>query len=151
LSDLVPGTGERLLYAPCLCARVVGLHLVRDCVVVAVVTRRPAEHPELPSINTHTKYIYIKSTTVYVTSSELGLSQSLSHQRVCPSPRTKRGGTLACGREGGGVPMPTTGEKAYHSAYSVKHTIHICQYKASSRWQMGCYRCIFYFWKGGMA
>jgi hypothetical protein len=53
LSDLVPGTGERLLNAPCLGARVVGLHLVRDCVVVAVVTRRPAKHPELPSTNTH--------------------------------------------------------------------------------------------------
>ncbi len=32
------------------------------------------------------------STTVYVLSSELGLSQPLSRQRVCPSPRTGGGG-----------------------------------------------------------
>jgi hypothetical protein len=35
-----------------------------------------------------TKYVYIKSTTVYVPSSELGLSR----QRVCPSPRNQKGG-----------------------------------------------------------
>ncbi len=34
-----------------------------------------------------TKYIDIKSTTVYVPSLELGLSHTLSRQRVCPSPR----------------------------------------------------------------
>jgi hypothetical protein len=42
-------------------------------------------------------------------------SHPLSRQRLCPSPRTKRGGahrTLACGRRGGRVPIPTTGEKA---------------------------------------
>jgi Cft2 family RNA processing exonuclease len=45
-----------------------------------------------------TKYIYIKSTTLYVPSSELGLSHPLSCQQVCPSPRNqRRGGTLACG------------------------------------------------------
>jgi hypothetical protein len=33
-----------------------------------------------------TKYIYIQSTTVYVSSLELGLSPPLSRQRVCPSP-----------------------------------------------------------------
>jgi hypothetical protein len=40
-----------------------------------------------------TKYVYIKSTTVYVPSSELGLSQPVSRQRVCPSsPNRGRGG-----------------------------------------------------------
>ncbi len=39
-----------------------------------------------------TKYVYIKSTTVYIPSSELGLSQPLSRQLVCPSPRNQRGG-----------------------------------------------------------
>jgi hypothetical protein len=39
-----------------------------------------------------TKYVYIKSTTVYVPSSELGLSQPLSRQRVCPSSPQNRGG-----------------------------------------------------------
>jgi hypothetical protein len=45
-----------------------------------------------------TKYIFIKSTTVYVPSSELGLSHPLSRRRVCPPPGTKGGGggTLAC-------------------------------------------------------
>ncbi len=35
---------------------------------------------------------YIKSTTVYVPLSELGLSQPLSRQRVCPSPQHRGGG-----------------------------------------------------------
>jgi hypothetical protein len=39
-----------------------------------------------------TKYINMKSTTVYVPSSELGLSQPLSRQRVCPSPQNRGGG-----------------------------------------------------------
>jgi hypothetical protein len=39
-----------------------------------------------------TKYIYIQSTTVYVPSSELGLSHPLSRQRVCPFPRYQRRG-----------------------------------------------------------
>jgi hypothetical protein len=34
-----------------------------------------------------------KEYQVYVPSLELGLSQPLSRQRVCPSPRTKRGGS----------------------------------------------------------
>ncbi len=38
-----------------------------------------------------TKYVYIKSTTVYVRSSKLGL-QPLSRQLVCPYPRNQRGG-----------------------------------------------------------
>ncbi len=38
-------------------------------------------------------------------------------------PRTKGGGgTFAFGRGGGGVQIPTTGEKALHSAYSVGDT-----------------------------
>ncbi len=36
-----------------------------------------------------------------------------------PSPEPKEGGgTLACGRGGGGAPIRTTGEKAWHSVYS---------------------------------
>jgi hypothetical protein len=44
-------------------------------------------------------------------SSELGLSQPLSRQRVFPSPQKQGGGgTLACGwGVGGGVPIPTRG------------------------------------------
>jgi hypothetical protein len=44
-------------------------------------------------------------------SSELGLSQTLSSQRVFPSPQKQGGGgTLACGwGVGGGVPIPTKG------------------------------------------
>jgi hypothetical protein len=34
-------------------------------------------------------FVYIRSTTVYVPSSELGLSQPLSRQRVCPSPQNR--------------------------------------------------------------
>jgi hypothetical protein len=41
----------------------------------------------------HTKYVYIKSTTVYVPSSEFGLSQPLSHNtsECAPPPRTGGG------------------------------------------------------------
>jgi hypothetical protein len=40
-----------------------------------------------------TKYVFRKSTTVYVPSSELGLSQPpLTRQRLCPSPQNRRGG-----------------------------------------------------------
>jgi hypothetical protein len=39
-----------------------------------------------------TKYIHIKSTTVYVPSLELGLSHPFSRQRVCPYPRNNRVG-----------------------------------------------------------
>jgi hypothetical protein len=59
-----------------------------------------------------TKYVYIKSTTVYVPSSELGLSQPLSRQRVCPSPQNRGGGVHSPAGEGLGVPIPTAGEKA---------------------------------------
>ena len=52
-----------------------------------------------------TKYVFIKSTTVYVPSSELGLSQPISRQRVFPSPQKQGGGgTLACGWGVGGSP-----------------------------------------------
>ncbi len=53
-----------------------------------------------------TKYIYIKSTTVYVPLSELGLSQSqpLSRHLVCPSASPqKRGGGSAHSPAGAGL------------------------------------------------
>jgi hypothetical protein len=40
------------------------------------------------------KYVYIKSTTAYVPSSEMGLSQPLSRQRVCPFPQNRGGAHL---------------------------------------------------------
>jgi len=50
-----------------------------------------------PTVSWHpieksTKYVYIKSTTVFVPSSESGLSHPLSRQRVCPFPRNRGGG-----------------------------------------------------------
>jgi hypothetical protein len=59
--------------------------------------------PHLPDIKftynivTYT-HIYLQSTTVYVPSSELGLSHPLSRQRVCPSPRNQMGGGGECTR-----------------------------------------------------
>ncbi len=53
-----------------------------------VIPMRIRRRPNLPS----TKYVYIKSTTVYVPSSELGLSQALSRQRRCPSPQNSPAG-----------------------------------------------------------
>jgi hypothetical protein len=60
-----------------------------------------------------TKYVYIKSTIVYVPSSELGLSQPLSRQRVCPSPQNQgEGGHIRLRVRGWGVAIPTAGEEA---------------------------------------
>jgi hypothetical protein len=47
-----------------------------------------------------TKYVYIKSTTVFIPSSELGLSQPLSRQRMCPSPQNRGEGGHTCLRVG---------------------------------------------------
>ncbi len=47
-----------------------------------------------------TKYIYIKSTTVYFPSLELGLFHPLSRQRVCQSPRNQSGGAYSPAGEG---------------------------------------------------
>jgi hypothetical protein len=45
-----------------------------------------------------TKYVYIKSTTVYVLLSEMGLSQPyLASECAPPPPEPGEGGTLACG------------------------------------------------------
>ncbi len=55
--------------------------------------------------------IWFSFLSVYVLSSELGLSHPFSGQRVCPSPQNQRGGPLACGWGVWGVPIPTTGEK----------------------------------------
>jgi hypothetical protein len=51
-----------------------------------------------------TKYVYIQSTTVYVPSSQLGLSHPLSRQRVCPSPRYQGGGHTRLRVRGWGSP-----------------------------------------------
>ncbi len=63
-----------------------------------------------------TKYVYLyveyHRVCPDVPSSELGLSHPLSRQRVCPSPRIKGGGHTRLRARGGGVPIPTTGEKA---------------------------------------
>jgi hypothetical protein len=40
-------------------------------------------------VNVHYKVRIYKESTVYVPSSELGLSQPLSRQRVCPSPQNR--------------------------------------------------------------
>jgi hypothetical protein len=50
------------------------------------------------------KVLNIKSTTVYFPSSELGLSQSLSRQRVCPSPQNRGGGHTRLRARGWGSP-----------------------------------------------
>ncbi len=47
-----------------------------------------------------TKYRYIKSTTVYVPSSELGMSQPLSRQRVGASPENRGEGAHSPAGEG---------------------------------------------------
>ncbi len=53
----------------------------------------------------------VQSTTVYVPSSELGLSYP-SPASECAPPNQRKDGTLACGKGVGGVPIPTTGEKS---------------------------------------
>jgi hypothetical protein len=59
---------------------------------------------------------YSVHSVQYVPASEMGPpppSPPLPQASVPLPPGTKRGaGTLACGLGGGGVPIPTTGEKA---------------------------------------
>jgi hypothetical protein len=51
-------------------------------------------------------------------SSELGLSQPLSRQRVFPSPQKQGGGgTLACGWGVGGIPNSDEGHTLWYSLY----------------------------------
>jgi hypothetical protein len=51
-------------------------------------------------------------------SSEMGLSQPLSHQRVFPSPQKQGGGgTLACGWGVGGSPNSDEGHTLWYSLY----------------------------------
>jgi hypothetical protein len=72
---------------------------------------RPSVYPTNYKVLIYKEY----GTTVYVPTSELRVSLPLSRQRVCPSPWNRGGGdTLSCGLRvrGGGVPIPTTGEKA---------------------------------------
>ena len=64
------------------------------------------------TMKTCNKYVYIKKYHSDVPSSELRLSQPLSRQWVCPSPQKRGEATLSCGWGVGGVPIPTTGEKA---------------------------------------
>ncbi len=59
------------------------------------------------------KYVNIKSTTVYVLSSELGLPHPFPSGECAPPPGTKGGGAQTRLRvRGGGAPILTTGEKA---------------------------------------
>jgi hypothetical protein len=48
----------------------------------------------------------------------VGTLHPLSYKRVCP-PQNQKGGTHSPADEGVGVPIRTTGEKAYHSVYYV--------------------------------
>jgi hypothetical protein len=50
-------------------------------------------------------------------------SPSLASECAPPPGTGGGGGTLACGWGVGGVPIPTTGEKAQHSAYSVTFSV----------------------------
>jgi hypothetical protein len=82
-------------------------HLVRDILPGSYYLADVVEFSDLPpllpnytvvkgcywiQVTTKYAYVYIKSTTVYIPSSELGLSQPLSRQQVCPSPKNREGG-----------------------------------------------------------
>ncbi len=68
----------------------------------------PYLHPPL-QLRCSTKYANIKSTTVYVPSLELGLSQPLSPQRVCSSPPPPKNG----GREAHSPAVEGFGESQF--------------------------------------
>jgi hypothetical protein len=65
-----------------------------ECIFNVSGQRKLCQEPTPP------KYIYLKSTTVYVPSSELGLSHPLSRQLVCPFPRNQGGGVHSPAGEG---------------------------------------------------
>ncbi len=71
-----------------------------------------AVHVELHKVRTYKEYRSV------CPSSELGLSQPLSRQRVCPSPQKQGGGgTLACGWGVGGSPNSDEGHTLWYSLY----------------------------------
>ncbi len=56
------------------------------------VTKNIMKQNPSDTVTQYLMYSCIESTTVYVPSSELGLSHPVSRQRVCPSPEPKGGG-----------------------------------------------------------
>ncbi len=58
-----------------------------------------------------------QSAKLFLKSSELGLHQPPTRRRVYPQPGfgSRGGGTLACGRGGGRVPIPTNGHTLWYS------------------------------------
>ncbi len=60
--------------------------------VSRIIGEAAATLPESVGIVLSTKYLYIKSTTVYVLSLEMGLPHPFSRKRVCPPPGPKGGG-----------------------------------------------------------
>ncbi len=66
----------------------------------------------------NTKYVHIKSTTVYAPCRNWDSPQPLSRQRVFPSPQKQGGGgTLACGWGVGGSPNSDEGHTLWYSLY----------------------------------
>ncbi len=75
----------------------------------------------LSSVNPYSRRV--GSVELFLQSSELGLPHPLTCRRLCPLPPCFRGGgahALACGRRGGGVPIPTRGYIQYCG------TLYIC-------------------------
>ncbi len=80
-----------------------------------------------PKRRTTTKYLYIKSTTVHVPSSELGLSHPFSRQRVCPSPRFKGGGARSPAGGGWGSPNSDDWRKSLAVCLLCEDNGHLCR------------------------
>ncbi len=72
----------------------------------------------------------------------------LSPASVPLPPRTGGRGTLACGWGVGAVPIPTTGEKAWHSAYSVVRVT--AQYDSYLCIRCRLYLCFTWRWDCNM-
>ncbi len=85
--------------------------LIRTVFPPLLSLRRPLEKQRVLLLFYYPKYVYIKSTTVYTPSSELGLYQPLSRQRVCPSPQSRGRRHTRLRVRGWGSPNPRLEKK----------------------------------------
>ncbi len=71
-------------------------------------------------------YLYLQSTTVYVPSSEIRTPPTSLPSECALPPDQRVGEAHSPGAKGVGtdVPIPTTGEKAEHSAYSLLYSMY---------------------------
>jgi hypothetical protein len=95
------------------------------------------------TLDQSTKYVHIKSTRVYIPFSELGLSQSFSRLRVCPSSHCSQnrggGGHSRAGEGLGESQFRRLEKKLSTSAYSVDQSLQSCTMHIQQEMWKNCF------------